>query len=362
MGNKYIEMSKLEKLVSEVFVKCGVSREDSEISAKILVASDSRGIRSHGIARINLYVNGLKNGGMVKDAIPTIIHETNSSFVLNANGAMGLSTAKKSMDKIIKMAKNTGFAFCSIANSNHFGIAAYYSEMAAREDMIGIAMTNTAALGVPTFAREAMFGTNPIAFAAPALNGKMFSLDMATTVVPRGKIEVYKREGKKLPKGWAVGTNGLHTDDPVSLLDDMLYRRGGGLLPLGGEGEMFSGYKGYGLATLVDIMCGIASGGVYGKQIIDIPNSIARVCHFLMCIKIDMFRNTNDFKKDLNTMLEELNSLTPAEGASKVYYAGEKEHENYKKSLKDGVPLSEDIWNNLLNTAKNEGVDVSFYV
>jgi len=214
-------------------------------------------------------------------------------------------------------------------------------------------MTNTAALGVPTFAREAAFGTNPIAFAAPALDGKLFSLDMSTTAVTRGKVEVYQREGKKLPSGWAVGTDGLVTTDPVSLLDDMLHQRGGGLIPLGGEGEIQSGYKGYGLGVMVDILCAVASGGTFGRAVKDLEKTSARVCHFFMAIQLDLFRPAEDFKKDMTAMLNDLNSLTPAEGASRVYYAGQKEQEAEAESKRSGVPLEEKVWE-MLNTLARE--------
>jgi LDH2 family malate/lactate/ureidoglycolate dehydrogenase len=243
-----------------------------------------------------------------------------------------------------------------VRDSNHFGIAGYYSEMAAREDMIGIAMTNTAALGVPTFAREAAFGTNPIAFAAPGLNGKIFSLDMSTTTVTRGKIEVYQREGKHLPPGWAVGTDGLVTTDPISLLEDMLNQRGGGLLPLGGEGELNSGYKGYGLAVLVDILCAIASGGSFGRAVRDLDVTAARVCHFFMAIRLDLFRPAEDFKRDMSAMLGALSSLSPAEGAGRVYYAGQKEQEAEAESNVRGVPVEEGVWETIKSLADELGV------
>jgi len=260
------------------------------------------------------------------------------------------------MNKVIDKAKNQGIGVCSVRNSNHFGIAGYYSEMAARQDMIGIAMTNTPALGVPTFSREAAFGTNAIAFAAPALNGKLFSLDMSTTAVSRGKVEVYKREGKQLPRGWAVGTDGHITTDPVSLLDNMLNQRGGGLVPLGGEGDLRLGYKGYGLGVIVDILCAVASGGEYGRAVKDINVTGARVCHFFMALKLDIFRPADEFKKDMNAMLEALNSLAPAEGASRVYYAGQIEQEAEEESNIRGVPVDEDVWkmlNSLTDDIKN---------
>ena len=253
---------------------------------------------------------------------------------------MGLSLSKKTMGQVIGKASASGAAFASIRNSNHFGIAGYYTEMAARRDMIGICMTNTAALGVPTFGRSAMFGTNPIAVSAPALGGRIFTLDMATTCVTRGKIEVYEREDKALPPGWAVDTKGKETEDARSLLEDMLFQRGGGLLPLGGAGELFSGFKGYGLAVLVDIMTAVASGGVFGKSVMDSEATSARVCHFFGAIRLDLFRDPGEFKADMDRMLGELTAAETAEGCSRVYYAGLKEHEAEALSDRIGVALT----------------------
>jgi LDH2 family malate/lactate/ureidoglycolate dehydrogenase len=352
----FIERAALEKMCAGIFTALGIPEDEAADSARILVAADARGIQSHGTARIKRYADGIKLGLIRGGVKPTVLHETPVSLALDAEGGMGLSLSKHSMENVIVRAKKNGFGACSIRNSNHFGIAGFYAEMAAREDMIGIAMTNTAALGVPTFARKAMFGTNPIAFAAPGLDGKMFSLDMATTTVTRGKVEVYEREGKKLPPGWAVDARGLGTGDPVSLLEDMLYQRGGGLLPLGGEGEDFGGYKGYGLAVMVDILTALCSGGVFGAAVKDSEQSSARVCHFFMALRLDLFRPPEDFKRDMSRMLEDLENLPPAEGAARVYYAGLKEREAEAESARRGVPLAEGVWETLKQTAEDLGL------
>ncbi|MDR1947995.1 MAG: Ldh family oxidoreductase [Spirochaetaceae bacterium] len=353
-----IPRTDLENFCSAIFFALGFPQDESDDSARVLVAADARGIKSHGVARIKRYVDGIKAGLIRGNIQPEILRRTEVSLVMDAGGAMGLSVSKKAMEQVIGMARDRGIGVCSVRNSNHFGIAGYYAEMAAREDMIGIAMTNTAALGVPTFARQAMFGTNPIAFAAPALDGKMFSLDMATTTITRGKVEVYEREGKTLPPGWAVGVNGRYTGSPASLLDDLLHCRGGGLLPLGGEGETAGGYKGYGLAVLVDIMTALTSGGSFGAAVRDSQITSARVCHFFMALRIDMFRPAGEFKGDMSRMLDELTSLPPAEGADRVYYAGLKERENEIKSGETGVPLTGGVWGTLAAIAKELGIPV----
>lgn len=183
-----------------IFQSLGLSQDDAHAAADVLVAADARNIPSHGVARLWRYVNGLKNGVMIPDAPIEVLVDTPTSLVIHAHGAMGAPVSVRTMKQIIAKARTSGAAFATIRDSNHLGIAGYYAMMAMQADMLGLAMTNTAALGVPTFGRQVMFGTNPIAFAAPADEEKGFVLDMATTVVTRGKIEVYDRLESRSPR------------------------------------------------------------------------------------------------------------------------------------------------------------------
>jgi len=358
MGSEIrIDRKQLEQFCTDVFMKLGLSLEEASDSAEILVAADARGIASHGVARLWRYENGIRKGIMSGGVAPTVLRETPISLVLDANGAMGMSLSKKTMGTVIEKARTTGTAFASIRNSNHYGIAGYYSEMAARADMIGICMTNTAALGVPTFGRMAMFGTNPIAISVPGHGPNLFTLDMSTTAVTRGKIEVYDREGKTLPQGWAVDTTGRVSGNATQLLEDMLYQRGGGLIPLGGAGELFGGHKGYGLAVMVDIMTAITSGGVFGKSVMDSAATSARVCHFFGAIRLDVFRDPEELKSDMDRMLADLNQAEPAEGCERIYYAGQKEHESELLCGRIGVPLSAKVVEQLRKIGENLGLE-----
>jgi L-2-hydroxycarboxylate dehydrogenase (NAD+) len=296
------------------------------------------------VGRLRRYLNGIKHRIMIPDATPEILRETNSSIALDAKGAMGPPVSAKTMKGIIAKAKENGSAFGCIRNSNHYGIAAYYAMMALEEDMLGISMTNTAALGVPTFSSSVMIGTNPLAFAAPADQEKAFVLDMSTTVVTRGKIEVYDRLSKELPDGWAVYSDGKSAKNPRRLLDDMLIQAGGGILPLGGAGEDFGGYKGYGLAVMVDILCALLSGGDFGPTVMDTEQTSARVCHFFGAIKISAFRDPAIFRKDMDKLLRDLRTCPPYEGCDRVYYAGLKEFEEEERCEKLGIPLMEKVY------------------
>lgn len=340
----HITIEALQRFCQQVFQACGLSAEDAAIAADVLVAADARGIPSHGTARLPRYVNGLETGVVRPGAAVEVVMDTPMSLVVDAHGAMGAPVSARTMRQIIAKAQKNGAAFGCVRDSTHFGIAGYYAMMALDADMLGIAMTNTAALGVPTFGRQVMFGTNPLAFAAPADEERAFVLDMATTVVTRGKIEVYDRLGKDLPPGWAVDQHGRTAKDTASLLDDMFHRVGGGILPLGGEGELFSGYKGYGLAVMVDILCAVLCGAPFGPDVADTATSSGRVSHFFGAIQIAAFRDPREFRRDMDRMLRDLRHTPPAEGAERVYFAGQKEFEAEAECRRNGIPLLEQTY------------------
>ena len=352
-----VDMATLEGLCAAVFESQGLSAEDARISAEVLVAADARGIPSHGVARLGRYVEGLGSGLMQAKAIPETVSETSSSLVIDAKGSMGAPISLRTMRRTIDKARVTGVAFAAVRDSNHFGIAGYYAKQALAADMLGIAMTNTAALGVPTFGREAMFGTNPIAFAAPSSNEAPFLLDMSTTVVSRGKIEVQARADEAIPSGWAVDRFGRDGHQPKPLLSDMQERVGGGILPLGGRGKDQGGHKGYGLALMVDILCSVLAGAAFGPALYDTPTSSARVSHFFGAIRIANFRDPEDFRRDMDDMLRALRESKPAEGEERVLYAGLPESEMEKESSRRGVPLALSTLESMRGISKRLGLD-----
>jgi LDH2 family malate/lactate/ureidoglycolate dehydrogenase len=354
--NVRVERERLEAFCRQVFATCGLTEEDAGIAAAVLVAADARGIPSHGVARLPRYVHGLEIGLMRTDAVPAVMRETATSLVIDARGAMGAPVSARTMRRVIAKAGEVGAAFGAVRASNHFGIAGYYAMMALERDMIGVAMTNTAALGVPTFGREPLFGTNPLAFAAPAQEEGAFVLDMATTVVTRGKVEVYNRREKTLPEGWAVDERGQPGTDPAAILHNLTYRVGGGILPLGGLGETFGGHKGYGLAVLVDILCGVLSGGDFCAEINDEPGSSARVSHFFGAIQVEAFRDPAAFRRDMDRMLRGLRESPPAAGETRVYFAGLKEFEHEDAVARQGIPLSRKVYDQLVATGEACGV------
>jgi L-2-hydroxycarboxylate dehydrogenase (NAD+) len=361
MAAKYVRVSResLRTFCQKIFQALDLTEKDAWIVADVLVAADARGIESHGVARLERYVNGIKTGLMLPAAPVEVLVDTPASLVLHAHGAMGAPVSVRAMQGVIEKARSNGAGFACVRDSNHFGIAGYYAMMALGEEMIGIAMTNTTALGVPTFGRQVIYGTNPLAFAAPADEEGAFVLDMATTVVTRGKIEVHDRLGKQLPKGWAVDKHGRPATDPSSLLDDMFHRLGGGILPLGGMGERFGGHKGYGLAVMVDILCAVLCGAPFGPDLFDAKGSHARVSHFFGAIQIEAFRDPQAFRRDMDYMLKRLRHCLPAEEAERVYFAGQKEFEKEAECQRKGVPLLRKTYDRICEVGEEHGVAAS---
>lgn len=360
MSNDYtrVRVGDLLEFVARVFINLGLEEKSARDAADVLVMADVRGIESHGVGRLWRYRNGLKTGLMLPGAQMEVVQDTPSSVVINAHGGMGAPVSVKAMEMVIKKAWKNGAAFGCVKDSNHFGIAGYYAMMAMDHDMLGVAMTNTAALGVPTFGRQVVFGTNPLAFCAPANRERAFVLDMSTTVVTRGKIEVYDHKKETLPAGWAVDKTGRSATDPHSILEDMFSRVGGGILPLGGEGEMFGGYKGYGLGVMVDILCAVLSGAPFSTDVSDTKTSSARVSHFFGAIRIDRFRDPVEFRRDMDEMLRRMRDAPPAEGCERVYFAGQKEFEKEAECRKIGVPLLKSTYDELVGIGIEEGVAV----
>ena len=326
-----------------VFEKMGVPADDAAVTAEVLVAANLRGIDSHGVARLGRYVNGLRDGMMVARPNIEIVHETPCTALVDGGAGLGQPVGIRGMKLAIKKAQEMGVGFVAVRNSNHFGIAGYYSMMALEQEMIGISMTNAAVLVVPTFGKDAVLGTNPISVAAPTGEERPVVLDMATSTVSRGKLEVYDREEKPLPLGWATDEHGVATTDARRVLDNLLARTGGGLLPVGGEGELLRGYKGYGLALLVDILSGVLPGAGYATTIYPktpegkpLP---ANVGHFFGAIRVDAFRPLDEFKASMDDIIRRLKGSAKVEGAEQIYIHGEKEFEEEELRGREGIPL-----------------------
>ena len=356
---KRVRIKDLEEFVSSVFMKLGVPEEDAHITADVLIRADRRGIESHGVARLVRYVKGIKDGIMNPRPNIKTVKETPVSLVVNGDAGLGQVVGYKTMKRCIEKAKENSICMATIRNSNHYGIAAYYSLMALEEGLIGISITNSAPLVVPTFGKDAVLGTNPISVAVPGGKEGAYVLDMATSTVPRGKLEVYNRKGKKIPLVWATDEKGNPTDDPSLVLQNLLERRGGGLLPLGGAEEETGGHKGYGLSLLVDIFSGVLSGGstaldVYGKK-----GQPPDVCHFFACIDPEIFVTREELERGMDHLFSTLRNSTKREGYDRIYIHGEKEFEKERENTEE-VWLYHKVYDNIKEIGKELGVEAKF--
>ena len=331
-----------EQVVSfcrKAFAGYGFNEEQSAQITDVLLAADLSGIESHGIQRLIRYHKEITGGLVDVKAVPEIVKETPISATIEGNDAMGQLLGVQAMEMAINKAKQVGIGMVAVRNSNHYGIAGYYTKMAAEAGLIGICMTNTEAIMVPTFGRQAMLGTNPIAFSMPA-SPVPFTFDAATTVVPRGKLEVYAKRDGVIRDGWALDENGHPSTDATRVLNNIIGKTGGGILPLGGAGEETSGYKGYGFAMLGEICTAILSGGTTSNYIYKTPGK-ANICHFFMAVDYGVFGEKEDLEKALSQFLQELRDSNKAEGQERIYTHGEKEFEACQRVKAEGVSVNE---------------------
>lgn len=343
----------LKDYVVRFFKALNVPEIDARITADVLVSADLRGISSHGVIRLHSYYGNRLRKGLIDPASPIkTLNESPATLSLDGGNGLGQVVAYRAMSRCIEMADTAGIAITTVRNSNHFGIAGYYAMMALPQDMIGISLTNSRPLVAPTFGSRGTIGTNPIAVAVPAGKERPYVLDMATSIVPIGKVTVYEKAGENVPLGWGINNQGALTQKPGEIL------QGGTLLPLGGPAEL-SGYKGYGLSLLVDLLAGVLSGSAFGPEV-GKPSETrnADIGHFFAAIKIENFRPLEYFKSDMDAYIHSLKSAPKLPGQNRIFIHGEKEFENTDKYLAEGVPLLTEVVD-LLKAAGDEA-GVSF--
>ncbi len=343
---------KLKHFIIEALERSGVDRAYAEVVADVLVEADLRGIESHGVARlVSYYVSRIRSGHLNPQPNYHIVRETKTSIVYDADNGLGHPVSKMAMEAVIAKAAEYGSAFGGVRNSNHYGIAGYYAMMALPHDMIGISSTNSVKYGAATFGREVTLGTNPFAFAVPAGSEPAFVLDFATTTVPKGKIEVYKRKHKELEPGWAIDHAGNVTEDPDEALR-------GALLPLGGFGTETGGHKGYGLGLLADILCGVLSGGAFGPTLpFADETKEGAISHWFGAFRIDGFRDVEKFKEDMDIELRYYKDSAVARGAQRIMVAGEPEILKAAYNRQYGIPVHSKVWDDLNRLADDLNID-----
>lgn len=341
----YVSWEIIEGFMTDVFQAVGVPKEDARLCADVLMESDRRGIESHGTNRFKpIYIDRIVAGIQKPVTEYEILKETFTTAVADAHDGMGMVASYKAMRMAIDKAKKYGMGMVAVRNSTHYGIAGYWATMASKEGMIGITGTNARPSIAPTFGIENMLGTNPLTIALPTDEEFPFVLDCATSITQRGKIEYFARCGKDTPVGMVIGEDGSAMTKSNEILE-ALTKGKAALAPLGGIGEELGGYKGYGYATVVEVLSAALQGGSYLKMLngLDEQGNKApyHLGHFFIAVDTEAFVGEKTFRKICGNIMRELRSSQKAPGQERIYTAGEKEYLTWLERKDKGVPVGE---------------------
>ena len=343
-GSVWIPLPTLRRFMRDVFLGLGVPRADALLCADVLAKADELGFDSHGISRLKpIYYDRIRQGLQLARTRVRVVRDSAATAVLDGGNGMGHVVAHRAMTLAIRKAKKHGLGMVAVRHSTHFGIAGYYPLLAVKSGMIGICGTNARPSIAPTFGVENMLGTNPLTFAMPTDEPFPFLLDCATSIVQRGKVEIYAKLGRKMPKGWVIAPDGSSKTDPRAVLADLVAGTAA-LLPLGGAGEDLAGYKGYGYATAVEILSAALQRGAFLKMLGGVGPRGQKIPyplgHFFLAIDVAHFTAPASFRKIAGSILLALRASQKAPGQTRIYTAGEKEHLVSLQRRENGVPVN----------------------
>ncbi len=358
MGYQHYSYETLKRFCGDAFRSFGFNEADSAIITDVLLTSDLYGIESHGMQRMVRYHKCVEKGMIDIHAKPEVVFETPISAVIDAHEAMGQLVSHRVMEMAIEKAKVYGVGIVSVRNSNHYGIAGYYAKMACKEGLMGFSCTNSEAIMVPTFGRKAMLGSNPIACAFPAQPYDFF-FDSSTTVVTRGKLEMYNKMEKPLPQGWALDKDGHPSSDAPDVLANIVAKNGGGIMPLGGSTETLGSHKGYGYGMLCEIFSSILSMGATSNYCM--TGGKGQICHGFAAINPAFFGDPEAIKEHFSHYLQELRESPKADGCEKIYTHGEKEVAAVKRILAEGIPVNDNTMVELFDLCDYLKMDTTAY-
>ncbi|MFC1858383.1 Ldh family oxidoreductase [Thermodesulfobacteriota bacterium] len=340
----------LKQFSIDLLTTVNVPRNDAEIIVECLVESNLRGIDSHGVMRLSIYVPRFNIGAMNPKPFVSVNDKSNISAVVDGDNGIGHLTGTISVQKAINLAKDHGVGLVSTINSNHFGAAGYFSTMVADNKMIGFSASNTCPSMPAIGGKTPVVGNGPFSVAIPELSGRHICLDISTSAGAYGKILIADRAGTKIPEGWAVDKFGVPTTDPQKAIESQL------LLP-------FSGHKGFGIAFLIDVLCSGFGNSYYGNEVYNIyekgfGNKPGRVSHFFAAIQTDIFGFGKEFQKTIEGAKKFIHSSDLATGVDKVYFPGEKEWATKTERLKMGIPLPDNVAHELEDMASAAAINI----
>ena len=360
----FVPWNLMRDFMTDAFVGYGVPLDDARICTEVLLEADRRGIESHGCNRFKpIYLDRIRKGTLKPTTELEVLKETPTTLVLDAHDGMGMVASHHMMERLIEKAKACGMAGGAIRNSTHYGIAGYWATMASDAGLIGLTGTNARPSIAPTFGVENMMGTNPLTFALPTDEDFPFCIDCATSIVQRGKIEYYARQGKPTPAGMVVGRDGSTMTDSEEILRALVGGQAA-LAPLGGVGEELAGYKGYGYAAVVEILSAALSGGQFMKALTGVaPNGSPQMYHlghFFFVVDPEAFMGAETFRKIAGDICRALRASEKAPGQERIYTAGEKEYLTWLDRKDKGVPVGASVQRELTAVRDELGLPYTF--
>ncbi len=355
----HVSIDTIQAQIASVLAAWGMPADQVATTAELMVEADARGIDSHGIGMLPQYHDRRNEGKIIVPGDIKVVKDLPAMTFIDAGHALGHVPAKMAMQSAIDKAKDMGVAIGVVRESNHFGAAGVYSTMALEQGMIGICMTGTSQRSiVPPRAREPMYSTNPIAMAAPAARNPAFNLDMATSTVAVGKLNIYRRAGKPMPVGWALKEDG----SPQTDAEAAFYATPKRMTPLGGTQDG-GAHKGYGLAMMVDILCSVLTGSFFGGRDLKTGETgdFINVGSFFLAIDPVFFRGEpGAFEADMDALIDQMHGITPMDPAQPVLVPGEPEEAARAERMRDGVPMTDTLYGEVKRVAEESGVPFIF--
>jgi LDH2 family malate/lactate/ureidoglycolate dehydrogenase len=345
----YYSVQKIREYCEKVWEKAGLSKEDAATCVDVLLAADMRGQRTHGVTHMKDYCERLKKGTANSGSQMEMKQTSPTSLVVDAKHGVGMVVAPRIMKKCIEVAKDSGACFASVHNGCHYGLGAYYPMMALKENMIAFSFANTPPLVAPFGGADPLLGTNPVSIAIPAGKHPDLVLDIATSIVAKGRISLALKEGQKIPKGWALDKYGADTTDPAAA-------NVGALLP-------FGAHKGYGIMLIVSLLSFALSGAdmdINLPRFFENTDALSNIGYFMGCIDIAKYCKVEDFKKRVDAMFDLLKNCRPSVGSKGVLIPGEIEYVKTQKAMKEGIDLSEATLRDFKEMSAEYGVPYDF--
>ncbi|MBN1436161.1 MAG: Ldh family oxidoreductase [Sedimentisphaerales bacterium] len=347
-ANNTVSIEKLNNFCIEAMLKAGMSQENAQITAKVLVATDTWGTFTHGTKQLKKLLKNFRDGRMDPKAVPEITKQGQSWALYDGKRAMPMVSSVKAMETAISKAKATGIAYTVVKNSGHYGAAGYYAHMAAEADMFGLSMTNVDPCMAVPGAKEAVLGTNPIAYAAPGGKEKPVMLDIATSVVAASKIFKAADLKQPIPNNWLIDKDGLPTTDPTG------YPAVGAIMPM-------AAHKGYGIALMIEILTGVISGSAFAKDVpcwvLEQPEPVDQ-SHTFIAIDINAIMPIDQFKQRMETLTGMIKETPKAEGTNEIFLPGEIEYNHKQKVLQNNqITLPKDVMDSLKGLAEDYGLE-----